>query len=58
MTGDDQLKAVGQARIILKALGKRANLDGVIAHEGGVDDGVLAQLVIDLGDDLAGGPLA
>ena len=28
VTGDDQLKAVGQARIILKALGKRANLDG------------------------------
>ena len=57
VAGDDQLKAMGQARVILKALGKRANLDGVIAHEGGVDDGVLAQLVIDLGDDLAGGPL-
>ena len=57
MTGDNQLKAVRQARIVLKALGKRADLDGVIAHERGVDDGVLAQLIVNLGDDLASSPL-
>ena len=57
MTGNNQLKAVRQARVVLKALGKRADLDGVIAHERGVDDGVLAQLIVDLGDNLAGGPL-
>ena len=52
MAGDDQLKAVRQARIVLKTLGKRADLDGVIAYEGRVDDGVLAQLIVNLGDDL------
>ena len=57
VTGNNQLKAVRQARVVLKALGKRADLDGVIAHESGVDDGVLAQLIVDLGDNLAGGPL-
>ena len=57
MTGDNQLKAMRQARIVLKALGKRADLDGVIAHERGVDDGVLAQLIVNLGDDLASSPL-
>lgn len=58
VAGDDQLKAVRQARIVLKTLGKRADLDGVIAYEGRVDDGVLAQLIVNLGDDLASSPLA
>lgn len=57
MTGDNQLKAVRQTRVVLKTLGKRADLDGVIAHEGRVDDGVLAQLIVNLGDDLASSPL-
>ena len=57
VTGDNQLKAVRQTRVVLKTLGKRADLDGVIAHEGRVDDGVLAQLIVNLGDDLASSPL-
>ena len=57
VAGDDQLKAVSQTRVVLKTLSERADLDGVIAHEGRVDDGVLAQLIVNLGDDLAGSPL-
>ena len=56
MTGNDQLKAMRQARIVLKTLGERADLDGVIAHKGGVDDGLLTQLVINLGNELAARP--
>ena len=56
VAGDDQLEAVGQARVVVLALGERAHLDGVVAHEGGVDDVALAQLVVELEDELAGAP--
>ena len=57
VAGDHEFKAVREARVLLVALGERRDLDRVIAHERGVHNGVLAQLVVDLGDELAGGPL-
>ena len=57
MAADDQLKAVGQARVVVLALGKGADLLGVVADEGRVDQRGLAQLVVKLEDQLAGAPV-
>ena len=51
------LEAVGEARVVLVALGERGHLDGVVDDERGVDEDGLAQLVKELGDQLTGGPL-
>ena len=56
MTGNNQLEAVGKARLVFEALGKRAYLYRVVHHEGRVHDGRLADLVVQLGNQLAGGP--
>ena len=55
--GDEELEAVREARVVLVTLGQRGNLDGVIHDEGRVDEDGLAELVEQLGDELAGGPL-
>ena len=57
MPGDNQLEAVGETRIVLEALGERAHLNRIIADERGIHDGILAALVVDLGDELARTPL-
>ena len=57
VAGNDQLKAVGEARVLGLALGERGDLLRVVAHEGGVDDGLLAQLVVELKEELAGTPV-
>ena len=55
--GDEELEAVGEARVVLVALGERGHLDGVVDDERRVDEDGLAQLVEELGDQLTGGPL-
>ena len=57
VAADDQLKAVGQARVVVLALGEGADLLGVVADEGRVDQRGLAQLVVKLKDQLAGAPV-
>ncbi len=57
MAGDNQLEAVGKARLVFEALGQRAYLYRIVHHERGVHDGGLADLVVQLGNQLAGGPL-
>ena len=57
MAADDELEAVGQARVIVLALGQRADLLGVVADEGRVDERGLAELVVELEDELAGAPV-
>ena len=57
MSADDQLKAVGQAGVVVLALGERADLLGIVAHERRVDDGALPQLVVELEDELAHAPV-
>ena len=56
VAGDNQLKAVGKTRVLCLALGERGDLLRIVAHEGGVDDGLLAQLVVELKEELAGAP--
>ncbi len=54
---DNELKAVGQTRIICLAFGERRNLCRIIADKGWVYDALLAKLVVDLKQQLAGLPL-
>ena len=56
MAADHELKAVRETRVVSLALGKRADLLGVVAHERGVDQRGLAQLVVELEEELAGAP--
>ena len=57
VAGDNELEAMREARIVFIALGERRNLNGVIAHERGVHDGVFAELVVDFSNELARSPL-
>ena len=54
---DNELKAVGQTRIVCFTLGERRNLCRIIADKGWVYDALLAKLVVDLKQQLAGLPL-
>ena len=57
MASDNELKAMRKTGIVFVALGEGRNLDGVIAHERGVHDGVFAELVVDFSNELACSPL-
>ena len=57
VASNNELKAMRETRIVFIALGKRRNLDGVIAHERGVHDSVFAELVVDFSNELACSPL-
>ena len=56
MAADEQLEAVGELRVRLELLGKRADLERVLGDEGGLDDVVLDQGLEELGDELALAP--
>jgi len=57
MSGYDQLEAVGQTIVLVLALRERTDLLWIVAHEGRVDDGCLAQLVVELEDEFAHAPV-
>ena len=57
MAADDELEALGQARVLVLALGQRADLLGVVTDEGRVDERGLAELIVELKDELAGAPV-
>ena len=57
VAGDHELEAVGEARVARLALGERRDLDRVVAHEGGVHDLLLAELVVEGEQELARAPI-
>ena len=56
MAADHELEAVREARVIGLALGQRADLLGVVADERGINQRGLAQLVVELEEELASAP--
>jgi hypothetical protein len=56
VAADHELEAVREARVIGLALGQRADLLGVVADERGINQRGLAQLVVELEEELASAP--